>query len=128
MKKTYTTKLIKNKTETNLSFTVPLALILQSKTQRRSPWQWTDIFEEGALMLVPFIGSHDEALERAKVYGDVVLLQRMLRKIGNPQYKVNLPRWIYKDKGLADVERVSMGWDLTPNDEIYGRIEIPTLV
>lgn len=123
MEKIYTTKLVLN--GTNLSFTVPLPLVKQVKTWRGTPWKWSDTITPGALLLVPYHGTTKKARERAKTYGDVVFLQQMNRKNGSSQYKINLPRWIYDDKKLADVHVVEMVWSKTAEGEINGKIVLP---
>jgi hypothetical protein len=87
-------------------------------------------------MLVPFHGTQTgntqspqtliaEAKERAKTHRDVVFLQRMNRKNGSSQYKINLPRWIYIAKKLGDFPIVEIIWTEAAG-KINGKILLPS--
>lgn len=125
MEKTYMTKLVGE--GTNLSFTVPLPLILTTKTRHRTPWRWTDTTDNGQLLIVPYQGTVTQARKRNAIKHDIVFLQRMKRSNGSCQYKLNLPRWIYEDKDLDKIDEsqiVKIEWVRTSDNKINGRVVV----
>ena len=123
MKKRYETKLLLN--GTNIPVTVPSHIVHDTKTTKGTPFQWVDN-DKGELMLEQFQGTRKEAEARAKEHKDVVFLQQMRKNAWrlSPQYKLNMPKWVYQDREIDPDDITKIKWHKTPDNEIGGIVVI----